>query len=145
VAEFPKGRFQLTAKAQQSFTASGLKFDPDTDVPVNLTIDLGPYNIWGRIYDESGQTFDGAHVILIWLLQDSGVSIRSTRRASADAGGEFQFTGLGPGDHELVVSAWRVENSGQSIKQSIKQTIRQKVNVGVDPGELSIFINTLLD
>jgi hypothetical protein len=138
VAEFPKGRFQLATRGQQSLKATGLKFDPDAGEPFNLTIDSGPYNLKGRIYDESGQTFDGADVFLNWALQENDVRIRSTRQVSADTGGEFRFTGLGPGNHELVVSAW-MDNA---LGQSNKQTIRQTINVGVDPGELNIFFNT---
>ena len=135
VAGFPKGRFRVMVREQHTFTANGLKFDPDTTVPVKLTIDLGPYNLAGRIYDESGQTFDGADVFLNWTLREIDVRIRSTRKVRVDAGGGFQFTGLGPGDHELVATAWR----GSTFKQTIKQT----VNVGVDSGELIIVFNTL--
>lgn len=141
VSGFPKGRFQLSIRGQQSLTTTGLRFDPDVGEVVNLTIDVGPYHLSGRIFDESGQTFDGAHVFLNWALQENGVRIRSTRQLSADASGVFRFTGLGPGDHELVVSAWRDDTSGQTIKR----TVRQTVNVGVDPQELNIFLNTLLD
>ncbi len=74
-----------------------------------------------------------------WALQENDVRIRSIRQVSADTGGEFRFTGLGPGDHELVVSAWRDNTVGKIIKR----TIRQTVNVSVDPQELIIFINTL--
>lgn len=137
VAEFPKGRLGVTTRGQQILRATGLEFDPDTRERANLTIDLGPYNLVGRIYDESGQTFDGADVILIWALNENGIRIRSTRRLRIDAGGEFRFTGLGPGDHELVVSAWR----GSTFKQTVKQT----VNVGVDSEDLMIVFNTLQD
>ena len=141
VAEFPKGRFQLSTRGQQSLTATGFRFDPATaaDEVVNLTIDFGPYHLSGRIYDESGHSIDGAYVFLNWTLQENGIRIRSTRQVSADANGEFQFTELGPGDHELVVSAWRDNTVGQSIKR----TVRQTVNVSVDSQELIIFINTL--
>jgi hypothetical protein len=123
------------ARGQQTFTASRLNFDPDTAVPINLTIDLGPYNLEGHIYDESGQTFDGADVFLNWALHENGVRIRSTRKVSANTSGKFRFTGLGPGEHELVVFAWR----GDTFKQTIKQT----VNMGVDSGELIVVFNTL--
>ncbi len=66
VAKFPIGKFLVVIKGQQTFRATGLKFDPETGVPVILTIDLGPYNLGGGIYDESGQTFDGADVFLNW-------------------------------------------------------------------------------
>ena len=135
VAEFPIGKFLVVIKGQQTFRATGLKFDPETGVPVILTIDLGPYNLGGSIYDESGQTFDGADVFLNWALHKKGVRVRSTRKVSANASGEFRFSGLGPGDHELVVSAWR----GNTFKKTIKQT----VNVGVDSGELIVVFNTL--
>ena len=134
VVEFPKGRYLLTTLGQHTMRASGLRFDPDANEPVYLTIDLGPYNLRGRIYDESGQILDGAHVMLIWASQKNGVRIRSTRQVNADASGEFQFSGLGPGDHELVVSAWRVDTFGEKIKQ----TVRQRVNMGGESGELDI-------
>jgi hypothetical protein len=137
VAEFPKGRFKLAIRGQQILSASGLKFDPDTDGLISLTIDLGPYSLVGHIFDESGQTFDSADVFLNWALHENGVRIRSTRKVSANDSGKFQFTGLGPGDHELVVSAWR----GNTFNQKIRQT----VNVGVDSGELIIVFDTQRD
>lgn len=135
VTEFPKGRFRVIIKGQQSLRATGLKFDPDTGVPVVLTIDLGPYNIGGSIYDESGQVFDGADVFLNWALYENGVRTLSTRKVSVNASGKFRFTGLGPGNHELVVTAWK----GNSFKKTVKRT----VNVGVDSGEFIMVLNTL--
>ena len=135
VNEFPKGKFQVAIKGQQNLKATGLKFDPNTGVPVVLTIDLGPYTLGGSIYDESGQTFDGADVFLNWALHENGVRTRSTRKVGVNAIGKFQFTGLGPGIHELVVTAWR----GSTFKQTVERT----VNVGVDSGELIIVLNTL--
>ena len=135
VNEFPKGKFQVAIKGQQNLKATGLKFDPNTGVPVVLTIDLGPYTLGGSIYDESGQTFDGADVFLNWALHENGVRTRSTRKVGVNAIGKFQFTGLGPGIHELVVTAWR----GSTFKQTVERT----VNVGVDSGELIIVLNAL--
>lgn len=134
VADFPRGKYQLAIKGEQTLKATGLKFDPETGSPVTLTLDLGPYRIEGGIYDESGQTFDGADVYLIWALHENGVSIRSTRKFSADRSGTFRFAGLGPGRHELVVSAWR----GGKVKKAVKQT----VDVGIDSGELLVVIKT---
>lgn len=139
VAEFPKGKFQLSTRGQQLLRATGLKFDPDADLPFNLTIDLGPYNLKGRIYDESGQTFDGASIILIRVLRENDVMIQSTRQVDADASGEFRFAELGPGEHKLIISAWREDAFGKTIKK----TVRQTVNVGVDAGELNIFFDTM--
>ena len=133
VAEFPKGKYQLAIKDQQSLRATGLKFDPDSGAPFNLTIDLGFYKLRGHIFYESGQTFDGANVVLNWEKQEKGVRIHSTRKVSADDAGEFQFTQLGPGDHDLIATAWRVDSFGQIIKQ----TVRQTVNIGVESGEVS--------
>ena len=135
VTEFPIGRFRLATKGQQTLSANGLKFNPDTGVPIILTIDIGPYNLGGGIYDESGQIFDGADVFLNWARHENGVRIRSTRKVTANTSGRFRFTGLGPGEHEIVVTAWR----GNTFKQTVKQT----VNVGVDSGELIIVLNAL--
>ena len=135
VADFPAGKFQVSFGRQQSFRATGLNFDPDGSGSISLTVDLGPYSLSGRIYDQSGQTLDGASVVVTWAVQRNGVSSRSTRQVSADSTGAFRFTGLGPGDHQLMVSAW---NEG-TFKQSVKQT----VNLGVDSGEVDIILNTL--
>lgn len=135
VTEFPKGKFQVATRGQHTIKATGLIFDPGTHVPVILTIDLGPFSLKGDIYDESGQIFDGADVILIRALHDNGINMRSTRKVSANARGEFRFTGLGPGKHELIVSAWR--------RDTFKKTIRKTINVGVDSGELMVVVNTL--
>ena len=135
VAEFPKGKFQVATRGQHTIKATGLIFDPGTNVPFILTIDHGPYNLRGDVFDESGQTFDGTDVILIRAIHKNGISMRSTRKVSTDARGEFRFNGLGPGKHELVVSAWR--------RDTFKKTIRKTVNVGVDSGELIVLVNTL--
>jgi hypothetical protein len=135
LTEFPKGKFRVVIKAQQFVRATGLKFDPDTGEPVILTVDLGPYNIGGGIYDESGQAFDGADVFLNWSLYENGVRTVSTRKTSVNSTGKFRFTGLGPGNHELIVTAWK----GNTFKKTIKRTI----NVGVDSGELIMVLNTI--
>ncbi len=139
LAEFPKGRFQVEASGQHLLTATGLNFDPGAGQPVKLTIDYGPYYIRGRIYDESGQTFDGAHAFLIWSLQENNVRFRSVRQISVDTSGKFRFVELGPGKHELVVTAWRDDASGQAIKRKLRKT----VNLGIDSGDLYIFISKL--
>ncbi len=72
-----------------------------------------------------------------WTLNKNGVRFRLTRKASTNVSGEFRFTELGPGEHELAVIAWR--------GNTFKQTVRQTVNVGVDSGKLIIFFNTLQD
>lgn len=135
VVEFPKGKFQVVTRGQHTIRATGLVFDPDKNMPFTLTIDLGPYNLKGDIFDESGQTFDGADVILIRALHHNGTNMRSTRKVSANARGEFRFIGLGPGKHELVVSAWR--------RDTFKKTIRKTVNMGVDSGEMIVVVSTL--
>ncbi len=66
VAAFPKGKFRVITTGQQTVRATGLNFDPDVGDHVSLTIDLGPYNVGGRIFDESGRAFDGASVNMIW-------------------------------------------------------------------------------
>jgi len=136
---FPAGKFELSIKGRQSLTATGFRFDPAVGELITLTIDVGPHYLKGQIYDESGQTIDNARVFLNWELQENSIRIRSIRQTSVDARGEFQFTGLGPGNHELVISAWKGGSSGQATKY----TSRQTVNVGVDAGEMNIYLNTL--
>jgi hypothetical protein len=56
-------------------------------------------------------------------------------KVSVNTSGKFRFTGLGPGYHELVVTAWK--------GNTFKQTVKRMVNVGVDSGELIMVLNTI--
>ena len=135
VQRFPKGRFKVSSQFQQTFEATGLIFDPDIGVPVILTVDLGLYSLGGRIIDESGHPFVRANAIVLWTTQNNEIRNQSTRQVTTDKTGSFRFTGLGPGDHELIMSVW----NGNTFKKTVKQV----VNLGVDPGELEILIDTL--
>jgi hypothetical protein len=112
-----------------------MNFDPDSGGTVSFNIDLGPHSLGGRVFDQFGQAFDGASVVVIWSDRKKEISVQSTRQVNADKSGNFRFTGLGPGNHHLIVSAW---NDNQ-----FKKTVKQVINLGVDSGELNILIDTL--
>ncbi|MFT5221246.1 MAG: hypothetical protein ACI87H_003392 [Gammaproteobacteria bacterium] len=69
-------------------------------------------------------------MLLHWARDENDIRYRSTRSSKADASGKFKFSGLGPGDHELLVYAWRGE--------IVKKTMRRVINVGVDSAAVSI-------
>ena len=52
---------------------------------------------------------------------------------SADRFGAFRFAGLGPGRHELVVTAWKNDTD--------IRTVRNTVDLGVDSGEQIILVD----
>ena len=135
VPQFPKGRFGISSRGNILFRATGFNFDPYSGDTVNLTIDHGPYDLGGRIFDEAGQAFDRANVVVVWTDQNNGIRIRSTRHVRTDPTGKFRFYGLGPGNHELIVSVW----AGNTSEKTVKKT----VNLGIDSGELDILIEAL--
>ena len=135
VPQFPKGRFEVSSRGKLFFRATGFNFDPNSGDTVNLTIDHGPFVLGGRIFDEAGQAFDGAKVVVVWTDQNNEIRIRSSRHVTADPTGKFRFYGLGPGNHELIVSVW----AGNTSEKTVKKT----VNLGIDSGELDILIEAL--
>ena len=135
VPQFPKGRFEVSSKGNIFFRATGFNFDPNSRDSVNLTIDHGPFVLGGRIFDEAGQAFDGAKVVVVWTDQNNEIRIRSSRHVTTDPTGKFRFYGLGPGNHELIVSAW----TGNTFKKTVKKT----VNLGIESGELDILIEAV--
>lgn len=132
VTDFPKGGFQVTSGSMQSFHANGLYFDPEDIDPVTINVDIGHYSLSGYIYDESGKTIDGAHVVVVWTAENDGVTSESKRQAVTDTSGAFRFSGLGPGDHELIVFAW-----GEG---AFRQMLRQTVNMGIDSGQINVVL-----
>jgi hypothetical protein len=135
VPQFPKGGFEVSSRGDMLFRATGFNFDPNRGDTVNLTIDHGPYDLGGRIFDEAGQAFDRANVVVVWTDQNNEIRIRSSRHVRTDPTGKFRFYGLGPGNHELIVSAW----AGKTFKKTVKRT----VNLGIESGELDILIEAL--
>ncbi len=134
VADFPRERYRLAINWQQTLRVTGLAFDPDRGLPVEITVDTGPFELAGRVRDEAGQSVDGADVFLHWVRRDDGIEARSDRWASTNSRGEFRFSGLGPGNHELEVSSWK----GGTVSHAPRRTI----NIGVDFGELEFIVAT---
>jgi len=134
IQDFPQGRFHIRSRHQQNLRISGLQFDPGAAEPLWLVIDLGPHSVSGLVHDESGRAFDSTELSLYWEQQNNGVKFNSTRTQIADADGGFEFTGIGPGPHEITISVQRGE--------SYKRTVTRQVNVGIDSGDLTIVLDT---
>ena len=134
VTDFPKGGFQVSSGSMQSFQATGLYFDPNDIDPVIIHVDIGRYSLSGYIYNDSGKIIDGANVVVVWTAENNGITSESTRQAITDTNGAFQFSGLGPGKHELIVFAWGDD--------AFKRMVRQTVNLGVDSGQVNVVLNT---
>ena len=133
VTDFPQGGFEISSGSMQSFSATGLYFDPDDVDPVTINVDIGRYSLSGYIYDESGKTIDGANVVVVWTAENDGVTSEATRQTITDTSGAFRFIGLGPGDHELIVFAW-----GEG---AFKRMVRQTINLGIDSGQVNVVLN----
>ncbi len=132
--EFPQGRFYVKSRHQQNLRISGLHFDPGSSQPLWLVIDLGPHTVSGQVHDESGRAFDSVELSLYWEQRNNGIKFHSNRSQRADTNGVFQFTGIGPGPHEMTISVWRGER--------YKRTVTRQVNVGIDSGDLTIVLDT---
>ena len=77
----------------------------DDEEPVPLTLDLGQHDLYGWVTDGRGNPIPASKVTLSWWYNERGVRNFSSRDTTADEEGYFAFTGLGPGEHTLRVTA----------------------------------------
>lgn len=72
---------------------------------IPIVLDLGPYELDGRVLDADGFPIPAREVALSWARTHGGVRSTAIRRTVADADGYFWFAGLGPGPHLISVQA----------------------------------------
>jgi hypothetical protein len=105
VEDVPSGQLVLRTLSVPNFNILGPRLSPGGEKEVDVVLDRGRHEFYGRVENIYGDPVTTADVFLYWAHQQNEVKSHSTRRASADASGNFKFSGIGPGSHTLSVSA----------------------------------------
>ncbi len=103
--DVPSGKLSFQSTSTPQFKVSGIALDNGESEHVLLTLDLGEHEMRGVIVDEHDYAVPVRDVFLTWIHTENGVRSWSSRKTSADAAGEFSFSGLGPGMHTLLIRA----------------------------------------
>jgi hypothetical protein len=77
--------------------------DVERFFPVNLTLDLQPAFISGRVLDESGKPYPGAGVVAWSTDPQRRLQESSFKTTFADAGGNFRLANLVPGEYFVAI------------------------------------------
>ena len=101
----PAGDIVLASQSNPAVVVQGLKLKPGEQLNLPLILDWGQHEIRGVVVDAANNPVPASRVILQWAHAYDGINTRATRRAAADAQGQFAFSNLGPGPHSLRVDA----------------------------------------
>jgi protocatechuate 3,4-dioxygenase beta subunit len=101
----PEGELKFSSRSRPYLEIGGITLAGREDKDVLLVVDWGEHGIEGRVIDASGGPVSGAQVSLSWSHQGGAIRSISSRGTVADEEGFFRFAQLGPGDHQLTVTA----------------------------------------
>jgi len=101
----PAGELVIASQSAPSIVVRGVYLDPGDELHVPLIVDWGEHEIRGMVVDPYGNPVPASRIVLRWTHQTDGISSRTTRRTAADAQGNFHFSELGPGPHQLEIDA----------------------------------------
>jgi len=107
----------------------GYELQNDQHHYLNLTVDRGPHDISGNVFDQYGEPAVGANVVVNWEYLDGNKRAFVTRRTITKQDGSFSLSDLGPGQHELTV-----------VDLSNGATHKQVLNLSSDSEELLIYL-----
>jgi hypothetical protein len=111
VDQVPTGQLIINTNSYPRFTISGINLPPEGLENVELILDLGTYQVLGRVVDQQGFPVATPYVTLSGMLQENGVRYHSARQTASDADGFFRFTDVGQGPHTLNVQALGFRNT----------------------------------
>lgn len=107
--DVPAGDVVFETYSRPYFSITNINLSTGEELNVPLVLDWGGYRIHGRVVDEGDSPVAGADVTLSWFHRKKGdrdgVRSHSRRETSADTGGLFSFSRLGPGLHTIGVEA----------------------------------------
>jgi len=101
----PSGEIRFQTRSVPSMSVTGLKLPEGQRVEADLVVDWGAYSVNGFVADKSGRRIPKAKLILRWNDSNNGLVSDSTRLSETDLDGNFSFSELGPGQHELVIES----------------------------------------
>jgi protocatechuate 3,4-dioxygenase beta subunit len=116
VEELPAGKLQFLTRSFPYFHVSGIQVTPGINKSTPLVLDLGNYEIYGYVVDFSGNPVPGSEVLLTWFYQEGSINTWSKRRTYTDGNGFFLFSQLGPGPHNLNVTAPGYQSAHQKVE-----------------------------
>ncbi len=111
VDQVPTGQLIFNTRSYPRFTISGINLPPEGLENVELILDLGSYQVVGRVVDKQGFPVATPYVNLNGMLQKDGVRYHSARQTASDADGFFRFTDIGSGSHTVSVRALGFRNT----------------------------------
>lgn len=105
IGPVPLGEVRIASYSIPQIHVRGVTVTDDADATTQITLDIGGYLLEGYVADSQSNPIRGAQVALIWSHERGGVLSHSARNAVSDETGYFDFSGIGPGTHQLNVSA----------------------------------------
>jgi hypothetical protein len=104
VADVPFGELMFQTYGFPFFRIIAVNRGPETEGEVPIVIDWGPYEVRGRVLDETGFPLAAPEVNLNWSQTQGRVNSTAMHRTTADAEGYFRFGRLGAGPHVISVN-----------------------------------------
>ena len=101
----PEGDIKFASRARPHLEVVGITLAGRQEKDVRLVVDWGDHGIAGRVLGARGRPLAGARVSLSWSHRGGEIQSLSQRETMADEDGLFRFTQLGPGGHQLTVTA----------------------------------------
>lgn len=128
----PSGEIRFQTRSEPSISLTGLQLPEGQRVQADLVVDWGRFSIAGVVQSEAGEPYANARIIARWNGSRNGLISDSTRVTQTNTTGEFSFSELGPGVHEIIV-----ESNGSYLQKSVDVDPRAQgsgvVTIKVDP------------
>jgi len=105
IESVPAGQIIVASRTAPSIVFKGAYLEAGARLNLSLVMDWGRHEIHGAVIDRQGNPVAASRVALQWTYQFEGITTIQTRRAAADAMGQFSFRNLGPGPHSLRIDA----------------------------------------
>ncbi len=99
----PAGRLIFETRSLPYFAIKGVYLPAGEERVVELILDWGDHELYGRVLNSRGWPLAGSDIYLTWNLREGDINSISSRRVNADSEGYFLFTRLGPGLHRVTV------------------------------------------
>jgi len=129
VPKAPAGELVVSSQSSPAVVVNGLRLEAGGELELPLVLDWGSHELRGTVVDAHRRPVPAAQVVLSWSHTREGVTTMTTRRATTDAQGIFEFRDLGPGPHSIRVNtpgrrpvrvAHDVSRQGYSVMVSLR-------------------------
>lgn len=107
--QVPEGVLTLQTRGYPKLEVSDIRFDAWQDTSLVVTMNVGNRALNGKVVDEAGRPVRGAVVEVSTSTGEQEMTSRATFRTHTNVAGEFRFSSLASGKHELRVSSPRFE------------------------------------